>query len=108
MYSRLLSHCCSVKQERQLAHFSRDLRGTSRASSLALYYLPPRSARYVLTAPAPQEPVAHLLPFPLAARHRDLPNAAPPAVVEPGQECVLQLQLLPLRLVLFSPSVGEL
>ena len=68
----------------------------------------PRSARYVSTAPAPLEPVSHLLPFPLAARHRDLPNAAPPAVVEPGQECVLQLQLLPLRLVLFSPSVGEL
>ena len=69
---------------------------------------PPLSSRYVLMAPAPLEPVSHLLPFPLAARHRDLPNAAPPAVVEPGQERVLQLQLLPLRLVLFSPSVGEL
>ena len=59
-------------------------------------------------APAPPRPLTRWLRLPHTARQGDLPNAAPPAVVEPGQECVLQLQVLPLRLVLFSPSVGEL
>ena len=73
------------------------------AFALEPSFYAPLSARYVLMAPAPPRPLTRWLRLPHTARQRGLPNAAPPVVVEPGQECVLQLQLLSLRLILFSP-----